>query len=291
MKKLRKKRGAQSRAKVSPKRVPTDEELEAILEKEKWGTSELTTFIDNAHKNIKISYIKLKCYLRLFEDLVETFRKAHEVISCPNIESLVIASFLSRAYGNFLGSVRLAASGQLTESYAQLRVCLENGLYAFYMYQDSSLIQIWENRHKSEKDKKLCRKKFQISEIIKKLKNINSKIGNDAEHLYEVCIDYGAHPNQRALSPNVRVVNDKVRTLIFNDDDGFMRACLSLNTSVGLTALDIFNLIYFKDFEKINIGIRLGNIRSTLRPIAITTAQILRAQRELEEAEEAKEKS
>ncbi|MHC4458743.1 MAG: hypothetical protein ACYS0I_16985, partial [Planctomycetota bacterium] len=252
--------------------IMSNNELKAHLESLKWGKSSLSEYIEAAYKNILASYVNLNPYFKLLEDVCRIFQKAQSFISCGNEKEIIIASLINRSLGSFVSSVRLGASGQLTESYAQLRLCLEYALYAFYMNQDPNRIQIWNNR---KKDIKLFLNTFRPVLMRKELKDENPKIGNSAETLYNKSIEYGAHPNLWGVAPTLKASEDGVMSLILCADGVEMGGCLILSTDFGLTVLSIFNLIYPEQFKKGNIPIMIENARKTFKPMAIATAQML----------------
>ena len=277
-KKPKRRRRRQEEPHVSSQHVPSNDELKAKLNELRWGKSKLSNLIDMAHKNTLISYVLLNSHFNLLENTLEIFEKSQNLISVSNPNEMIVASFLTRAHSNFVASVRLGTSGQLTESYALLRLCLENTLYAFYMHKVPTSLRIWDSRQTSEKDRKLCRSTFKIIEMIKELKKENPQIADSAKHLYDKCIDYGAHPNLLGVIMNVTVLGEKILERILNPEDGLMRFCLLLETDVALTTLSIFSLVYPTEFNRGNIPIMIENVRKTFFPLAITAAQILRSQ-------------
>ena len=88
-------------------------------------------------------------------------------------------------------------SGQAAETYASLRLCLENGLYGLYPSQHPGSRETWLRRHDSDQAKQRVRSEFTIRNLFDSLRGLDTKEAAVAEQLYERCIDYGAHPNER----------------------------------------------------------------------------------------------
>ncbi len=277
-KKMRKKREPQKPQGFTP----TYEELQTKLNKTRWGNTELHKFISDAHRNSLMSSFNLRAYMGLSRDLVDAFRKIITTLGYTNEGEAMIASLFGRSCGNYLASVRLISSGQLTEGYPQLRACIESALYAYYMHGEDALIKAWTDRQKSEEARKECRKLFQHKKVVGRLKKDNPTIGNDADVLYQNCIDYGAHPTELSNVLNWKLAQKGGRRTLqlqlLNCDDGFMRGSLVLCADVGLRVLSIFGLVYPNEYKDTNMSIVLSNIRSSYTKIAITTSQILKTQ-------------
>jgi hypothetical protein len=252
-------------------RSPTNEELSDKIKKTKWGKSSLTEFLDKAHRNILITYLKQKGYFEMLENLTEVFGDVQKCVKYSDEQDIPLALLLTRAFGNFLAATRLACSGQLSETYCQIRACLESGLYAFHIYKEPSLAKVWFNRHKDEEQRKKCIKSFRPGDILNKLKSTKQSLGNQAEKIYQTCIDWGAHPNERSVLSNVDLNQNKspktIRLQLFNAGSGFFYPCLLYCIDVGICVIKIFDEIYSKEFKQVNVEIRLGNIKDMRRRI------------------------
>jgi hypothetical protein len=251
--------------------IPTDDEIRATLKKTKWGETYLTKFLHSAERNIQISYIKLKGHFEMLESIGDIFELASENIgySDSNISSSVIALLFGRACGNYFAAIRLSSSGQLAESYVQLRACIEDALYAFNIHKEPMLAQVWLDRHKDDKARKNSKKSFSLKNILDKLEQIDKKLGQETAKHYEKCIDYGAHPNERSVFPNMDIIpNGKISLKLFNTSEGVFEGCLLMCVMCGLDAIKIFNLIYPDDFKKFNADQRIQNIQSQFNQIA-----------------------
>lgn len=281
-KKRKAKRNRRNVPQASQEYVPSYEELQAKLKSTNWPKTTLFTLLTKANNNNLISLLKLKGYSRLLSDLLDAFEKANRKLAYSNEDELMIISLFARTYGSFFASIRLASSGQLTDSWAQSRTCLESALYAFYMHDDPSLIHIWTNRQKTDQDRKKCRKHFQYIKIIDKLRANHSRLAKQTNELYQMCIDFGGHPTDRSVAINWQILQEGGRQItrlnLLNCDEAFMRGCLTFNASVGIRVLSIFNLVYPDEFKAANIPIVITNIERTYRAIAFTTTQMLRSE-------------
>lgn len=252
----------------NPKHTPDDAELTNALAKTKWGKTYLTNFLDSAERNLRISYVNLKGYFEMFESLGELFKMAVESVGYSDESSFAIAALLGRACGNYFAAVRLSSSGQLAECYAQLRACLEDALYAFNIHSDPTLAKVWFDRHQNDDSRKKSIKQFKPIDILEKLRQKNLSLGLEAAKDYDKCIDFGAHPNERSVTSNLRLSNGKISLELFNTQKGMFEACLLVCVMCGSDAIRIFNLIYPNEFKRINVGQRIQNIQVQFGRIA-----------------------
>lgn len=251
--------------------IPTAEEVEAAISESKWGESHLTRFLADSHNNILITYVKQRGYFEMLDNLGIIFEKVSPYLtySSSDLSSFVVLSLFVRASGNFFAAVRLAASGQLTESYAQLRVCIENALYASYIKSKPRLAQVWSDRHQSEEKRKKCRDSFKISSMIMNLQTQNRSLAKRAKKEYNTCIDFGAHPNERSVITNLQMSkNGPLRHYLLNTEPGLFGASLLAVVRMGLLVVEIFDKVYPNEFKEINIQQRVHTIRDQYTRIA-----------------------
>jgi hypothetical protein len=85
------------------------------------------------------------------------------------------------------------------------------------------------------------------------LKATNLAEGNIAETLYDRTIDYGAHPNERALMQNLRMGKDasgvQFQVTYLTDDTPAYRLLLKTVAQVAVCSLGIFRLIFRERFD------------------------------------------
>lgn len=118
----------------------------------------------------------------------------------------------------WLAAVRLALTGQMTGVFPLLRTGLEAYCYAWMIAHDDGLVPTWRDRDQSPAARKACRDAFTpaVSTVAKALEA--KVVGGGAwikEH-YEATIEWGGHPNVRAVVNNLRFPED--------DDDLVMTA-------------------------------------------------------------------
>lgn len=281
--KTSRRRAKAKQAAKGPCKVPSKfTEIESYLEKEGWRKDILTRQIEGAFCNIGVSFLRLRPYFDLLIKAAEIFKNAIGLLSYSKLDGLISVALFGRAAGCFFGAVRLSCSGQLTETWALLRACLENSLYAFYILGNPKLAKVWSERHKSETHKKQCRDAFTIKNIWSALEAKSRSIAKEAKDFYDRTIDWGAHPNERSLFPNLQEKQggSGYKLSIFNPDPTFMRASL---VTIALTAslvFRIFALIFPDEFKQPNLALKISNLCNQTKPLLHVVSDRLRPNKE-----------
>jgi len=111
-----------------------------------------------------------------------------------------ISGFLSmNSYQLLLNAVQQALSGHLVTVFPIIRTALESACYAYLTAHNEEMVQVWLNRHKSESALQKCRKLFSVKKASNELKSISPEMAEYVMAHYEAAIDYGAHPNKKAV--------------------------------------------------------------------------------------------
>lgn len=231
-----------------------------------WGSDNITKYIDDARHNAYASFHNLRSEYRRFSEIDIAFRKATD--SLINTAAWFAAFFLLRSHSSFLAGLSLSMSGQVPEGYACLRLVLENSLYGFYLSRNPSSQETWLSRHESAEAKKKVRDEFKIRALLDTLIKTNTAEGKVLEMLYDRAIDYGAHPNERALMQCLRMEKDakgvKFQVAYLSDDTIAFRLLLKSVAQIGLCSLDIFRLIYRERFDITGLSDTLQKLKQGL---------------------------
>lgn len=226
-----------------------------------WGNDSVTTFLSDAHNNVIASMINYK-ETEVIKALIEVdglFEETSKIIISPLRES-ILPFFLGRSRGAYLGAVRLSLSGQVAESYALMRVCIENGLYGLYVQSDPTIgediperARIWLDRNESEIAKGNCRSEFTNANVANNLKECDEKLGKIISKLYDMTIDYGAHPNLMGAVTTGEITDTGANIDLLTPGDNLAcRYAIQLTIQVGLSVLSIFGIIFNKRFQKVS---------------------------------------
>lgn len=231
-----------------------------------WGQDPLSKFIKDAWHNTYATFANLKPQYIHLEAIHSAYQKIKD--NLINTPEWFASFFLMRAHASYLGGVQLSFSGQIPEAYMVLRGCLENSLYGLYVAQHPNAQEIWLRRHDDEKSKKKCKSKFTAHNLFKCLEQEDKKKNDIARDLYEMTIDYGAHPNERAFmslmsqSKDEKKIDFKMYYLI--GDSLPLQLCLKNSARIGVCSLDIFKIIYKHRFDILGLSDKLDQLKKGL---------------------------
>jgi hypothetical protein len=164
------------------------------------GLKQYLSTADETAKELLLSDDKLLSTLQLFDGYFRRGLWHHVSPTSP----LSFVLFLN-AYQMFLAGARTAFSGHAVAVFPLLRAALESAAYGLLIEQKPELADVWTNRHRSEADKRACRKAFTFDYAIASLKEEAPDICNLAAGAYEAAIDYGAHPNLKGVFGHVSI--------------------------------------------------------------------------------------
>lgn len=269
---LRKKK-TQSVAKKAPtdnRQAPsTFEEISKDLKTAGWGKDKLTYEIEAAFCNIGVSFINLKPYFELLQKADEVFVDACELMTWKTLDGFITHSLFCRARGCFFGAVRLSCSGQLTETWVLLRALIENSLYGFYILGNPKRAEIWTNRHENEDSRNDCRNTFAIGKIFSELRDRSTAIAQESQDFYNKSIDWGGHPNERSLFPNIVLKQDDSGYALrfVNPEPGLIRATIIATIISASLTFRIFALVFPRVFEQPNLNVKAQNLKRQSEPL------------------------
>jgi len=231
-----------------------------------WGEDKLSKYIKEAWHNTYATFANLRPQYNHIKEIHLNYQKI--IDNLINTPDWFASFFLMRSHASYLGAVQLSLSGQIPETYMVLRGCLENSLYGLYVTKNPDTQEIWLKRDENDESKKKCRNEFSASNLFKCLETEDRKINNIAKNLYEMTIDYGAHPNERAFmslmsqSKDEQKVDFKMYYLI--GDSSPFRLCLKNSARIGVCSLYIFKLIYRHRFDILRISDKLEKLKRGL---------------------------
>jgi hypothetical protein len=232
----------------------------------KLGEDPLSEFIKKSTENTFATYVNLKAEYKLLEYIDKHYRVLIE--NLPDTPERFGGFFFLRTHSSFLGGARLSLSGQIPEAFMVLRGCLENALYGLYLGKNPDSRETWLRRHDDEETYRKNKNEFQIRRLLDFLMEVDKELYRSTNVLYERTIDYGAHPNERAISSNLSRTKEEgsiefsLRYLTV--DSPALHYCLRSNAQVGVCALDIFGHIYRKLYDMLGISDALKMLKKEL---------------------------
>jgi hypothetical protein len=173
-----------------------------------------------------------------------------------------------RAHSAFRSAAALGFGGATVEGVAVLRLCLEYAGYAALIAGDLSLARARFDRDTDAAGKAAVRKTFTHGAIRAAIEKADPKLSAVYGELYERLIQFGAHPNEKSITANLKIDSDAERTLlnqIYLQGDGTaLDHWLRTANQVGICALKIFEIVHAARFAELKIGPRIQQLAEGL---------------------------
>ena len=160
--------------------------------------------------------------------------------------------------------------GGQAEVYLTCRGVLENAAYAVRIDERPSLSQVWWGRHREEQEIKDIRREFSGPKLFESIKARKSDLAVAFDALYQRTIDFGAHPNERSVTANLRSEKLDASTARYSmihlhgDNSLMLDQGLKTAAQVGLCALMLFETIWPAKFEASGTRTTLSQLKDRL---------------------------
>jgi hypothetical protein len=231
-----------------------------------WGNDELSKFLDDAHQNQYATFVKKRDAMTKLVDIDAQFAKVTK--GWLNPESEIAAMLFIRCHGAYRTACGLAMSGQAAECYVQCRSVLEYAAYAVHINRDASLGKVWLDRHQDDAGMKASKRAFQHAAVSKSVKAANRHAADRFEKIYQLTIDLGGHPNERAVTTNIKMTREPDRremlAILLHGDGVQLDSALKITAQCGMIALELLETIYGAKFELLGIKAAMLELRRTL---------------------------
>jgi hypothetical protein len=138
------------------------------------------------------------------------------------------------------------------KDWAQVSSCLENAGYARLIADNPALSESWLKRDDSEETKKVIRRTFTQTAVRDAIAAKDQKLSEIYQALYERSIDFGAHPNEKAVTTGIVKDTLKTKTIQFKlltGDGPALDHSLRLTARVGICSLRVFGTIFKTQFD------------------------------------------
>lgn len=216
-----------------------------------WAEDPLSDFVHAAFANVLATFVHQK---HSFDHLLRidgTFRRIGENPSTT--DTLLVVALLHRSHSAFLASCRLAVSGQVVDTFPLLRSCLEYALYALHIHENPDLVEVWLRRHDNEGSLREVKRCFQHARVMETLLHSDAPLHSAVSRLYERTIDFGGHPNERAISISVTMRNEEdgavMRNQFLHGESPALDYAIRTTAQVGLGSLMVLQLVFRERVE------------------------------------------
>ena len=231
----------------------------------------ISQFLQRAEYNSTATLETFPSVARLFDDINNTLLAANEAL--VNSSDWFLVVFLGRAHSAFLASVRLATCGQVPETFMTLRGVLENAMYALYIKDDPTrfdrLVR-WFKRNDTKESKFDMIGDFKMGNLRMTLRARSERLDRITNELYERCVDFGGHPNQRGLlsAMSWKDGDDAARFAVHALTDNLRARAVALKSvsEVAVTSLHIFGEVFDIRFQLAGIMDRTASLEARIEP-------------------------
>lgn len=232
----------------------------------RWSDDPLTSFIGHAFANILATFVGKPERFRVLLRIDESFMRIGEnLVNPPDILAAVL---LLRSHSAYRGACRLAMSGQAPDTYPLLRSCLEYALYALHINTLPHLGEVWLHRHDDSDALKLVRRNFTNVGVLETLRRRDGALCDIVENLYERTVDFGGHPNERAITGSMTIQEEKGRTelaqIYLHSDSLALEHVLKTTAQIGLGSICILQHIFRERFDILGLRDVIDQLRSEL---------------------------
>ena len=221
-----------------------------------WGDDPLSRFFSDAEYNDRAAAVNYAPIYALLQHVHAMFRQVEGVIERDRQSHLLVPRLLLvRIHSAFLAAIRLAMSGQATESFPVLRSAIEQAWYALHIAKDPKAPEranTWLSRNVDISSKAKCKSEFTVAKVRSTHEGLDPATAGELQERYENLIEFGAHPNQLGVFASVKKTkSDKLvdyKVGILASDSIAVPFALRMAVAVAVGALKVFKLIYPERF-------------------------------------------
>ncbi len=233
-----------------------------------WGLDALSEFLKLSEQNTFASsanlgpeYARLVAIHRLWIEVAEAFHVAAD-------SDLLGIWFLHQANSAWLAAIRVGLGGQPIDAQPLFRSCLEYAAYALHFTRHPSLKETWIRRHDDAVAKDTARKSFSARKVATTVKQESQRMADRYERLYDAAIDFGGHPNERALSARLNLKREagaNVSSVTRLTDDPKQYLFLARSAArAGVLALELFSHVFETRFRVASFDVKLKELQRGL---------------------------
>lgn len=233
-----------------------------------WGSDGLSEFLKLSEQNTFASsvhlgpeYARLVAIHHFWIEVAEAFHVAAD-------SDLLGIWFLHQANSAWLAAIRVGLGGQTIDAQPLLRSCLEYAAYALHFTRHPSLKETWIRRHDDGPSKEMARASFSARKVAATVRQENQRMADRYERLYDAAIDFGGHPNERALSARLNLKHEdgaSVSSVTRLTDDPKQYLFLARSAArTGVLALELFSHVFETRFRIASFDVKLKQLQQGL---------------------------
>jgi hypothetical protein len=231
-----------------------------------WGKDSLSEFFDAAQKNQFGTFVDKRDWSTRIANIDALFVTVSK--KWVNPRDPLAALLFVRCHSAFRAASGLAFAGQLSEAYVMHRSCLEYAGYALHINRNPSLGHLWLNRHQDAQTIKKLKREFTIERVRRTITTCNRHAGERFDSLYQRAIDWGGHPNERAVTGSLQIEKQADRRLLngilLHGDGPAKDLALKTTAQCGVCCFEIFQPVFNALFEILGVNAGLLALRQGL---------------------------
>ena len=159
-------------------------------------------------------------------------------------------------------------SGQAVDTFPVLRSCLEYALYALHINANPTFAEVWLRRHDNVEALREVKQHFKHGRVMETLLKRDAALHAQLSALYERTIDFGGHPNERAVSSSATMTREGdtavIRNQFLHGDSLAFEHALKTTAQIGLGSLMVFRLIFRERFDLLGLRDTIDALRRVL---------------------------
>jgi hypothetical protein len=226
----------------------------------------LSEFLEAAHQNRFATFAnKPDQYLRLTQ-IDKCFARIGD--GWMNPPNLVPPLLFFRSHAAFRAACEHAMAGQIIDTFVSIRALIETAGYALHIHRNPSLEEVWLRRHDDESCEKKVKQEFKISKVRESIRASDREGVKIFAMLYERSIDFGAHPNERAVTGSMSVSkadsSSNYKLLLLQGDGLPLDHALKSAAQAGVCALEILGNVFSARYELLGVREKLPLLKNGL---------------------------
>ena len=232
-----------------------------------WDNDPLSLFFKDAEYNERANAFNFPKTYELLGQVHALFQKFEEVIEKDNRDELLVPRILMvRVHSSFLAGIRLAMSGQASESFPILRFVVEYAWYALHIAKDpgTKRSKIWLRRDDDAEAQKRCTLEFRVKKVQRTHEALDAATAKEFHGVYKDLISFGAHPNpfgvMTALSKIETDNQIDYSVDILNPERVPALHALKMAVTTAIGALKTFQLVFPKRFTDAGLDLEIEKL-------------------------------
>ncbi len=210
-----------------------------------WGNDSVSKYLQIVHGNNHATFNNYKGYYKRLSEINDIYEKAYELKT--TLDDTWSRIFFMKARSSFLSGVQLGGAGLMAECFMVLRGAIESALYGLYVFSHKELYEVWLRRHQDKASFDKVKSIFTVRNVFDCLEKKSTKLKVAVKKIYDMSIDYGAHPNEKSVTSIINMHKDDEQLRIdwsyITNDENVIKLCLVSTARGGIACLKIFELV------------------------------------------------